>query len=135
MPEILPTEYLTSLGDFKHCTEELIHPISMKQRRYVLGDRFHTSSKPHKSPLCLYHDVDNCSQANSVKTSYQEAENSRKNRQRLRSACNQNFHTHFFYNYLMDYYQNEKIVLKQRNEIEKNTKKRPTRDAYMRFVV
>ena len=137
VPEIVPSEYLTSnrrLSD-KAEASYLIHPVSMTSRRYVLGDRFHTAVKPHKSPLCLYHDINNCAQANAIKTSFQEAENSRKNRQRLRSSCNQNCHTHYFYNFLMDFYQNEKIVLQQIKTIKKSCGKEPRRDEYMRFVV
>lgn len=99
---------------------KLAHPLTGSTRRYILGDRFHTSSNPHKSPLCRYHDINLLSQANTIKTSYQESENSRKNTRRLRSSCMQNFSTHFLYNYLMDFYQNEAIVKKQLSNIKKS---------------
>ena len=55
---------------------------------------------------------------NTIKTSYQESENNKKNVRRLRSLCMQNFPTHF-YNYLMDFYQNEEIVKNQKATISK----------------
>ena len=81
----------------------------MTTRRYVLGDRFHNRSNPHKSPLCVYHDIDKCQQSLTIKTSYQEVKNSHKNWRRLRSSCAQS---------LMDYYQNEAIVQSQRLRLE-----------------
>ena len=88
-------------------------------RRYVLGDRFHTSTNPHKSPLCDYHNLNLCLQANTIKTSYQKSENHRKNMKRLRSACVQGFGTHFPYNYHMDFYQNEVIIEKQLETLQR----------------
>lgn len=137
VPQLVPSEFLASNRKYssKGKLDEDTHPISLTPRRFVLGDRFHTTVKPHKSPLCLYHNINNCAQANTLKTSYQEAENGRKNKKRLRSACNQNFHHHYFYNFLMDYYQNEKIVMKQRESLEASSGMKPQRDEYMRFVV
>ena len=129
----MPSEYratnvsLTGLN-----RQDMVHPISGKSRRFVLGDRFHTGTNPHKSPLCRYHDIEKCAQSNALKTSYQESENSRKNNKRLRSSCMQSFHVHFFYNFLMDFYQNESIIKKQRNKL-KGLK--VTRDEYHRFVI
>ncbi len=53
----------------------LKHPLTGNSRRYVLGDRFHNVSNPHKSPLCEYHDINLLLQTNTIKTSYQECEN------------------------------------------------------------
>ncbi|XP_028418841.1 HMG domain-containing protein 3-like [Dendronephthya gigantea] len=113
------------------------HPITGNARRYVLGDRFHNSANPHKSPLCDYHDINLLLQSNTIKTSYQECENNRKNIRRLRSSCVQEFGTHFFYNYLMDYFQNEDIVKKQRQLAAANLKPNQElkRDRFQRFVV
>lgn len=112
------------------------HPVSGSARRYVLGDRFHSASNPHKSPLCNYHDINLCAQANTIKTSYQESENHRKNNKRLRSSCVQGFGTHFLYNLLMDFYQNEMIISKQLETLRKGLPSgfQIVRDKYMRFV-
>ena len=102
--------------------------------RYVLGDRFHSSTNPHKSPLCEFHNIDKCLQANSLKTSIQESQNHRKNKKRLRSAPMQNFETHAMFNFLMDFYQNREIVEKQRKNLEK-TGHKIVRDRFHRFVI
>jgi hypothetical protein len=85
----------------------------LKQDHFVLGDKFHSASDPHKSPLCQYHNIDLCIQAPTIKTSIQEYQNHRKNIRRLRSSCMQSFEVHIVYNFLMDYYQNEEIVYRQ----------------------
>lgn len=76
-------------------------------------------------------------QSNTIKTSYQESENNRKNVRRLRSSCMQSFSTHFFYNFLMDFYQNEAIVKEQKALAEKDLKlgQEVSRDGYMHFVI
>lgn len=116
---------------------EFQHPLTMTTRRYVLGDRFHNKSHPHKSPLCVYHDIDKCKQSLTIKTSYQEAENGRKNQKRLRSSCAQSFHVHFFFNYLMDFYQNETIVKHQKSKLEAMLKDGQVleRDVYKRLII
>ena len=113
-----------------------MHPLSGDCRRYILGDRFHSASNPHKSQLCAFHDINLCLQASSVKTSYQESENNRKNIRRLRSACVQGLGVHFLYNYLMDYYQNEQIVRRQVALLKQNSQGNCdiVRDEFMRFV-
>ncbi len=116
--------------------EELHHPISGK-RRYIVGDRFHCKTNPHKSPLCAYHDISLCKQEKSVKTSYQESENHRKNFFRLRSSTMQSFPVHFLYNYLMDYYHNEQIVDRQFGIMKDSLKngEKLERDVYHRLVI
>jgi len=49
----------------------------------------------------------------------------------------QSFEVHFLYNYLMDYYENEEIVLKQRNLIEQTLSNDQTivRYDFLRFTV
>lgn len=139
VPEIVLAEYRDSPRTLPHLDdkEEVSHPLTGSERRYVLGDRFHESSNPHKSPLCQFHDINLCLQSNVLKTSYQESENHRKNILRLRSSCVQGFSTHFLYNYLMDFYQNEDIVKKQRSMLQKNLREGQFigRDKFCRFVV
>lgn len=105
-------------------------------QRYILGDRFHSTTNPHKSPLCNFHDINLCLQANALKTSYQEAENNRKNKKRLQSAFVQGFGTHFLFNFLMDFYQNEMIVHKQLLNLKKRLPEgfQVKRDKYMLFI-
>lgn len=132
-------------AEFRHRNKELVdpgetlnHPLTGSPRRYVLGDRFHSASDPHKSPLCSYHNINLLLQSNTIKTSYQESENNRKNVRRLRSSCMQSFSTHFFYNYLMDFYQNETIVKEQLALLAAGDLKpgqEVSRDAYMHLVI
>ena len=106
MPSLVPAEFRTnSSHQTDNCEENgrWVHPIIGSSRRYVLGDPFHASTNPHKSPLCDYHNINLCLQSNTIKTSFQESENHRKNMKRLRSACVQGFGIHFLYNYLMDF--------------------------------
>ena len=106
------------------------HPLTGSERRYVLGDRFHNSSNPHKSHLCQFHDINLCFQSCVLKTSYQESENHTKNIRRLRSSCVQGFGT-------LDFYQNKTIVRKQRTLLEKNLANGQfvSRDQFSRFQV
>ena len=112
-------------------------PLTGTARRYVMGDRFHTANNPQKSPLCEYHKINLWAQSNAIKTSYQESENNIKNTRRLRSSCVQNFSTHFFYNYLMDLYQNMEIVNEQYAVACKGLKtgQKIGRNTYMQFVI
>ena len=63
--------------------------------------------------------------------------NNSKNLRRLRSTTVQGFGTHFFYNYLMDYYNNECIVNRQRMNIAKSLRpgQEVRRDQWKIFVV
>ena len=131
---MIPVEYRNvALPPVKE-VNEFQHPLTKKADRYVLGDRFHASCNPHKSPLCAFHNVNNCLQSNSIKTSIQESQNHSKNKKRLRSAPIQNFETHVIFNYLMDFYQNLETVNQQRKNLEKMGHK-VIRDEFYRFVV
>ena len=138
----MPTEFRTGKVDESvlrsNCTvDSSVHPVTGSSRRYVVGDRFHTSSNPHKSPLCCFHDINLCAQKDAIKTSYQECQNNSKNVKRLRSSTMQSFPVHFMYNFLMDYYHNEMIVQKQKSHLKKFLKETQvlTRDSYHRFTV
>ena len=137
VPLLTTAEYREKDINIFQSNDTMVHPLTGSSRRYVLGDRFHTASNPHKSPLCEYHNINLLAQSNSIKTSYQESENNRKNVCRLRSSCMQNFSTHFFYNYLMDFYQNMEIVNGQYDIVSKKLKtgQRICRNAYMQFVI
>ena len=136
VPFIIPSEYKATAETMKHMPQnDTEHPLTGESRRFIVGDRFHSSTNPHKSHLCKFHNINLCQQSHALKTSYQESENNRKNNKRLRSSCMQNFHTHFYYNYLMDLYQNETIVLSQKRRLEEKTKKSVVRDNYFRFVI
>lgn len=138
MPEIVPAEFkpVSVDAEVEENANKCIHPITGSSRWYILGDRFHSTTNPHKSPLCSFHDINLCLQANALKTSYQEAENNRKNKKRLQSACVQGFGTHFLFNFLMDYYQNEIIIQKQLLNLKKRLPEgfQVKRDKYMRFI-
>ena len=113
------------------------HPLTQSSRRYIVGDRFHTSTNPHKSTLCEFHNIDLCIQRDVIKTSYQESQNNSKNLKRLRSATMQSFPVHYLYNFLMDFYHNENIVEKQKNSLTSSLKQgqRLERDKYLRFTI
>ena len=137
-PFIVPAEYRSSyFPEVSDDLGEMEHPVSRCSQRFILGDRFHNSTKPHKSPLCLFHNIDLCKQSTTIKTSYQESENFRKNMKRLRSSTLQGFGLHFCFNFLMDYYQNEAIVMQQECRLSKQLKEgqQLVRDKYHRFTV
>jgi len=138
VPDIVPAEFRPVSVDVEveGTADKWVHPITGSSRRYILGDRFHSTTNPHKSALCNFHDINLCLQANALKTSYQEAENNRKNKKRLQSACVQGFGTHFLYNFLMDFYQNEIIIHKQLLNLKKGLPEgfQVKRDRYRRFV-
>ena len=139
MPSIVPSEFRKENITFIRPSEleRWQHPITASTYCYVVGDRFHTTTEPHKSPLCEHHDLRLCQQANTIKTSYQESKDHRKNFLRLRSSTMQTFPVHFMYNYLMDYYHNELTVEKQMSEAKKILEEGQefTRDIYKRFSV
>ena len=128
VPAIVPPEY----SDGTHTAQR-----TDIQNHFVLGDRFHSSSDPHESPLCQYHNIDLCTQAPTIKTSIQESQNNRKNMRRLRSSCMQSFEVHIAYNFLMDFYQNEEIICRQKKTIEKTLQKgeKVIRDNNLRFII
>ncbi|XP_028518285.1 HMG domain-containing protein 3-like [Exaiptasia diaphana] len=136
IPDIVPSEYKSvetqpsnDLGD------GMVHPITKSERHFVVGDRFHNSTNPHKSPLCAYHNINLCRQAYTITTSTQESENNRKNVQRLRSTCQQSFEVHYLFNYLMDFYLNENIVNKQKKSLENSTGALCERNTLGRFIL
>ena len=138
MPSIVPPKYKANSSEFvQQATAEYTHPISGMADRYILGDRFHSSTNPHKSHLCAYHNINNCDQANSLTTSIQESQNQRKNVRRLRSTCYQKFETHILFNYLMDFYQNEEVVTSQKKNLSNllQDDKKIVRDQMSRFVI
>ena len=77
VPHLVPLEFQSSRMEYKDEQElqEWEHPVTGHRHRCVVGDRFHSSTNPHKSPLCRFHDLDLCEQKNAIKTSYQESEN------------------------------------------------------------
>lgn len=139
MPDIVPMEFRCEpvTMESPENVPQFVHPVSGNTRRFILGDRFHDSTNPHKSPLCRFHDINLCQQANMFKTSFQEMKNNQKNKKRLRSSCVQGFGVHYLYNYLMDFYDNEDIVAKQREKLARsvNAGKEIKRDQYLRFIV
>jgi hypothetical protein len=112
-----------------------IHSLIVVTGTCLVIDSIQVLYNPHKSPLCQFHDINLCAQANSITTSVQECQNNSKNVRRLRSSCQQNFGTHIFFNYLMDYYQNEQIVQSQKINLCKDKKDNEVlvRDELLRF--
>lgn len=141
VPEIVPSEFSSNnLSEGRLCLDlanPLQHPLTGSTRRYVVGDRFHTTTNPHKSNLCAYHDINLCLQSDTIKTSYQECQNNSKNIKRLRCSTMQSFPVHFLYNFLIDFYHNENIVEKQRKQLSLTLKEGQVlqRDKFLRFVV
>lgn len=112
------------------------HPTTGLKRRYIAGDRFHASVNPHKSELCSYHGINLLDQGNCIGTSYQESLNKLKNKH-LQSSTVQSFFVHFIYNYLMDFYGNERVVLEQQKEIQSRLGPNQVvvRDKFHRFII
>ena len=138
VPTIVPEEFQSSKTEtFNQGISGNVnkHPLTGSSRRYVRGDRFHSKSNPHKSPLCSFHNIDLCQQASTIKTSIQESLNNKKNKKRNRSSYTQNIKTHIYYNYLMNYYKNEEIVRKQKRYLEITSFKQVNRDQFMRFIL
>jgi hypothetical protein len=132
---IVPTQFQQNMTALNLSQDdEFKHPLSSEKRRFVFGDRFQSNSAAHKSPLCKYHNIDLCMQSSTIKTSYHKF-NNRTNKSRNRSSCKQGIAHHYFYNYLMTFYENEEIVLKQKNNLENSTGKQVKRDDYKRFIV
>lgn len=140
MPDVVPSEFSSGtrvIREESMAVEGIRHPITGSERHFILGDRFHNTVNPHKSPLCAFHDVNLCSQAFTLTTSTQESENNRKNKQRLRSTCQQSFEVHYLFNYLMDFYINESIAKQQKKTIQKSIgpDKVVKRNSMGRFVI
>ena len=57
VPDIVPAEYRDVSKPLQTSDNRNAHPLTGSERRYVLGDRFHNSSNPHKSHLCQFHDI------------------------------------------------------------------------------
>ncbi len=112
------------------------HPTTGRSDRFDLGDRFHSSTDPHKSLLCRYHNINLCNQANMLSTSIQESQNYRKNAQ-LTSTCHWTFKTDVLFNFLMNFYQNEQIVQHQVKVLSSRIKnnQRLVRDEMLHLVV
>lgn len=132
--EYRPVTISASKGIEEYPPQEYVHPVSGTSRRFVVGDRFHSTKNPHKSELCSFHNINLCEQAATIRTSVQEARNKAKKDKRIQSACTQSFQMHFFYNYLMEFYQNEKIVEEQKRRISNDGKESITRDKFLRIV-
>ena len=83
-PCIVPVEYSDGSNMRKVISNaDMAHPIVDTSMHFVLGDRFHTATNPHKSHLCKYHNLELCLQANTLKTSIQESQNNRKNQKEI----------------------------------------------------
>ncbi|XP_066919083.1 HMG domain-containing protein 3-like isoform X1 [Clytia hemisphaerica] len=134
VPALVPSEFKTEGEKYDGC-KEFEHPVTRTKQRYVCGDRFHARSKPHKSPLCSFHDIELCQQGCGITTSHQESMNNKKNNLRNRSSCSQNIATHIFYNYLMNFYENELVVMQQQQDLKRKSGKSIQRDELMRFVI
>ena len=68
MPDIVSAEFKPVSVEVGGNGDPWAHPMTGSTRRYVLGDRFHSTTNPHKSSLCKFHDINLCLQANSLKS-------------------------------------------------------------------
>ncbi len=93
VPAIVPPEYSDSSD--KTSLQFLQPPSASSEQvskaHFILGNRFHSSTEPHKSALCYYNEIDLCVQSLTIKTSIQESQNNRKDMRCLRSSCMQSF--------------------------------------------
>ena len=138
MPEIVPEEYHLQRGLQSNNFEDCTHPLTNSSRRYICGDTFQNKNNPHKSLLCQFHNIDLCLQAGSIKKAYQESMFNRRQKMKAQQNAPMNgpngIMMHVFHNYLMNYYKNEEIVLRQKRELESSSGKNIKRDSFMRFI-
>lgn len=125
-------------NDHTYPKMNMIHPLSLSMDRYILGDRFHDSTKSsgHKRESCQFHRMNLCPELSTYKSVTSEVINSKIKSTRLQSSCQQNLFHYFIYNRLMDYWHNKQIVDKQfKNMLSKAHKSETiTRDYYHRFI-
>ena len=118
-------------------SRSMIHPLTNAVDRYIVGDRFHDGPKTsgHKKSTCRYHNIDLCPELISFQSITSEVLNSKIKSTRLQSSNQQNLHHYFFYNRLMDHWNNLQIVHKQWLQMHKRTKPGETvaRDVFHRF--
>ena len=105
-------------------SHSMVHPLTNSVERYVVGDRFHDGPKTsgHKKTTCKYHNIDLCPELFSFQTVTSEVLNSKIKSTRLQSSSQQNLHHYFFYNRLMDHWNNLKIVQKQWVQMHRRAK-------------
>ena len=114
------------------------HPLTETTRRYVVGDRFHDgpSGTGHKRDTCKFHNMRLCPELLQYQSVTSEVINTKIKSTRLQSSSQQNIYHYFFYNRLMDYWHNMKIVNKQLGKMA--CKARPgevvARDRLHRFI-
>ena len=117
-------------------SDNMIHPVTGKIERYVVGDRFHEKAGGHKKASCKFHNIDLCPELKHNQTVTSEVINSKIKSTRLQSSNQQNLLHYFLYNRLMDYWHNRSVVEKQRENLQKSAKPGETvvRDMFHRFI-
>ena len=118
-------------------SHSMIHPLTNAVDCYIVGDRFHDGPKTsgHKKATCKFHHIDLCPELVSVQTITSEVLNSKIKSTRLQSSNQQNLHHYFYYNRLMDYWNNLQIVNKQWLQMQRKAKpgEAIARDKFLRF--
>ena len=118
-------------------SHSMVHPLTNEVNRYIVGDRFHDGHKTsgHKKATCKYHCIDLCPELVGFQSITSEVLNSKIKTTRLQSSNQQNLHHYFFYNRLMDHWNNLQIVHKQWLQMQRRAEPGETvgRDVYHRF--
>ena len=144
VPELRDTQCLPSSAELQVVLKEhayskqIVHPLTGTSNRYIAGDRFHDGPNRigHKKPTCQFHNMKWCPELNAYQSVTSEVINSKIKSTRLQSSCQQNIYHYFFYNRLMDYWHNVRIINKQRAQMQAQAKPGEViiRDSLHRFV-
>ena len=119
-------------------SRSIIHPLTQTVNRYIVGDRVHDGPKTsgHKRDTCRFNNMKWCPELLSFQSVTFEVINSRIKSIRLESSSQQNFAHYFFYNRLMDYWNNLSVVTKQLKQMQDKAQNGEViiRDKLHRFV-
>ena len=136
----LSANTISSIEDTKRdhtYSHSMVHPLTNEVDCYIVGDRFHDGHKTsgHKKTTCKYHSIDLCPELVGFQSATSEVLNSKIKQHDCSQATNKIFTTTFFYNRLMDHWNNLQIVHKQWLQMQRRAEPGETvgRDVYHRF--
>ena len=106
-------------------SQSMVHPLTQTVDRYIVGDRFHDGPKTsgHKRDTCRFHNMKWCPELLNFQSVTSEVINSRIKTTRLKCSSQQNLTHYFFYNRLMDHWDNVSIVSKQFQQMQAKSKR------------
>ena len=119
-PDILPLSVNPRKVDenLLNLTDNKVHPVTGKVTRLVLGTKLSNSHKTNNE--CLFHDINNCKQASSVKTMSQEGLQVRRKYRRVTAGKRQSLESHFCFNFALDILENLRTRRQQELALQKS---------------